>query len=202
MTTVTERPWQRDLWLYTQVLVAAGLGLLASLVLSVEAFRLAENPTAHLACNINAVLSCGQVGSTEQAHLFGFPNAFLGLITEPVLMTIAVFGLVLPKMPRWILSATQVAVIVGVVFSYWMLFQSVFVIRALCPWCLLVTTTTTLSFVAVTVLNVRHGRWKRKGLQGALQRALIYDLDAFGLVAWFLVVLTVIMVQFGSALFS
>ncbi|WP_240777607.1 vitamin K epoxide reductase family protein [Nonomuraea basaltis] len=51
--------------------------------------RLAADPGADLSCNINSVVSCGAVGSSWQAHLFGFPNAFLGLVAEPVVITIA-----------------------------------------------------------------------------------------------------------------
>ncbi|MEQ4724193.1 vitamin K epoxide reductase family protein [Nonomuraea sp. B19D2] len=40
-----------------------------------------------MSCNINSVVSCGTVGSSWQAHLFGFPNAFLGLVAEPVVIT-------------------------------------------------------------------------------------------------------------------
>ncbi len=39
---------------------------------------------------------------------------------------------------------------VGVIFAYWLLYQSTFVIGALCPWCVLVTVSTTFVFVSMT----------------------------------------------------
>lgn len=75
------------------MLVSSLANLVASFVLALDAIKLAENPSADLRCNINAVLSCGTVGLSWQASVFGFPNAFLGLIAEPVVITIAVAAL-------------------------------------------------------------------------------------------------------------
>ncbi|TCC36620.1 vitamin K epoxide reductase family protein [Kribbella speibonae] len=182
-------------------MLASTAGLIASLVLSVDAYRLAQDPQTGPSCNINAVLSCGSVGSSEQAHVFGFPNAFLGLITEPVVLTIAVCGLAGVRFPRWLLACAQGACTVGLGFSYWMLFESVFAIKALCPWCLLVTLTTTLVFAAITVLNVRNRTLPLPaGVQALAEQALSLDADAFALAAWILAVATVIVSRFGSAL--
>jgi uncharacterized membrane protein len=84
-------------WIFGTMLFSACLSLLASFVLSIDAVRLAEDPNVDLSCDINTIISCGTVGSTWQAELFGFPNAFLGLVAEPVVITIAVASLVLQR---------------------------------------------------------------------------------------------------------
>src|SRR5450756_105784 len=78
---------QSNVWIYTTMMLSACVSLLASFVLSVDAIALAKNPSANLACNLNATISCGTVGISWQAHLLGFPNAFLGLVAEPVVIT-------------------------------------------------------------------------------------------------------------------
>ena len=90
------------------MLVSSLLGIVASLVLSIDAIELAKDPTADLSCNINSVISCGTVGSSWQASLLGFPNAFLGLIAEPVVITIAVAALGGVRFPRWFMNAALV----------------------------------------------------------------------------------------------
>jgi len=129
---------------YIEMLVSSLIGLVASLVLSIEALALAENPFADLNCDINAVLSCGTVGASWQASLLGFPNAYLGLIAEPVVITIAVAALGGVRFPRWFMLSAQVVYFIGFAFAYWLFYQSFFVIGALCPWCLTITVTTTL----------------------------------------------------------
>ncbi|MDD9204882.1 vitamin K epoxide reductase family protein, partial [Georgenia sp. 10Sc9-8] len=84
--------------------------------------------------DINSAISCGAVAQAWQASLFGFPNAFLGLIAEPVVITIAVASLAVVRFPRWFMAAAQVVYLLGLVLAYWLFAQSYFVIGALCPW--------------------------------------------------------------------
>ncbi len=144
----------RHRWTYVEMLVSALLGLIAALVLSVEAITLAENPLADLSCDINAVLSCGKVGLSWQANLLGFPNSFLGLMAEPVVITIAVAAIGGVRFPRWFMISAQAVYLAGLLFAYWLFYQSFFVIGALCPWCLLVTVTTTFVFASLLRVNL------------------------------------------------
>jgi uncharacterized membrane protein len=162
------------------MLVSSLLGIVASLVLSIDAIELAKDPTADLSCNINSVISCGTVGASWQASLLGFPNAFLGLIAEPVVITIAVAALGGVRFPRWFMNAALVVYAIGLAFAYWLFLQAYFVIGALCPWCLLVTAATTLVFTSITRVNIldrnitfgRHQetveRWLRLGADTAV----------------------------------
>jgi hypothetical protein len=90
---------------WVTMLVASIASLVASLVLSIDALALAKDPNAALSCNINSVISCGTVGTSWQASLLGFPNAFLGLICEPVVITIAIASLGAVRFPRWFMVA-------------------------------------------------------------------------------------------------
>src|SRR5665648_230936 len=80
-------------WIFTSMLVGEILGLIAAFVLSVEALELAKNPNAALSCSVNVILNCATVAKHPTATLFGFPNSFLGMIAEPVVITVAIAGL-------------------------------------------------------------------------------------------------------------
>lgn len=142
---------------FVEMLVSSLLSLTASLVLSVEAVRLAADPASHAFCDLNAKISCSAVGLAWQSSLLGFPNAFLGLIAEPVVITLAVAALGGVRHPRWFMLAAQGVYTIGLAFAYWLFFQAYFVIGALCPWCLLVTATTTLVFFSMTRVNILEG---------------------------------------------
>jgi len=144
----------RHAWAYAEMLVGSVLGLVASFVLSVDAIELARNPAASFSCDISAKVSCSTVGLSWQASVFGFPNAFLGLITEPVVITLAVAALAGVRFPRWFMLAAQAVYLIGFVFAYWLFYQAYFDIGALCPWCLLITATTTMVFVSMTRINL------------------------------------------------
>ena len=193
---------QSDRWIYTTMLVSALLSLTASFVLSVDAIILAADPRAALACNINAVISCGTVGASWQASLFGFPNAFLGLIAEPVVITIAVASLGGVRFPRWFMLSAQVVYTLGLVFAYWLFFQAYFVIGALCPWCLLITLSTTLVFTSLTHVNIRDGNLYLRPRASRLARGFVRaDLDALFVALWLLGVAAMVVTKYATVLF-
>jgi uncharacterized membrane protein len=188
-------------WIFGTMLFSACLSLTASFVLSVDAIRLAADPNAALSCNINSVINCGSVGSSWQAHLFGFPNAFLGLIAEPVVITIAVASLGGARFPRWFMLAAQVVYTLGLVFAYWLFYQSMFNIGALCPWCLLVTVSTTLVFATLTHVNIRDGNlFLPSGLRATLHSAIQADLDVLVITIWLLTLALAVVLKYGNSL--
>ena len=193
---------QSDRWIYTAMLVSALLSLTASFVLSVDAIILAADPSAALACNINEVISCGTVGASWQASLFGFPNAFLGLIAEPVVITIAVASLGGVRFPRWFMLSAQVVYTLGLVFAYWLFFQAYFVIGALCPWCLLITLSTTLVFTSLTHVNIRDGNLYLPQRASELARGFVRaDLDVLLVAVWLLGITAMVVTKYATVLF-
>jgi len=142
---------------YLEMLIGSVIGLIAAFVLAVDALTLAANPDAIFSCDISAKISCGTVGTTWQANLLGFPNAYLGLISEPVVITVAIAALGGVLFPRWFMLTAQAFYSIGFTFAYWLFFQSYFVIGALCPWCLTITLTTTLVFFSITRVNILDG---------------------------------------------
>lgn len=188
-----EPPRQIGAWL--EMLISSILGLVASLVLAIDAIKLAENPNADLSCNVSATISCGTVGTSWQASLLGFPNAFLGLMFEAVVIAFAVAGLGRTRFPRWYMLAVQGMYVVAIVFAYWLFFQAYFVIGAMCPWCLLITFTTLFVFTSMTRINIRHGNFGPR-VQRALEPALRYGLDIYGSILISAVIAAMVIVRY------
>lgn len=195
--SVVRRVRQSNRWIFATMLASALISLTASFVLSVDAVLLAADPNAALSCNINAVLSCGTVGTSWQASLFGFPNAFLGLVAEPVVITIAVASLGGVRFPRWFMASAQVVYTLGFLFAYWLFFQAYFVIGALCPWCLLVTLSTTLVFTSLTHVNIRDGNlYLPDRASAAARRFVAADLDALLIGVWLMAVVMMVVTKY------
>jgi uncharacterized membrane protein len=156
-----------------------------------------------LACNINEVISCGSVALAWQASVFGFPNAFLGLVAEPVVITLAVASLGGVRFPRWFMAAAQVVYTLGLVFAYWLFFESMFVIKALCPWCLLVTLSTTVVFSSLTHVNIRDNNlFLPASIHQRAALACTRGVDLVVVLLWLTAVVVAILVRYGAALFG
>lgn len=190
-------------WIFGTMLFSSVLSLIASFVLAVDAVKLAADPTAELSCDINEVISCGTVAAAWQSQLLGFPNAFLGLVAEPVVITLAVACLGGVRFPRWFMFAAQAVYTIGLGFAYWLFYQSMFHIGALCPWCLLVTLSTTLVFATLTHVNIRDGNlFLPARLQETLAGALRANLDLIVVVIWLLTLTLAVVVKYGDLLFG
>ena len=188
---------------YVEMLVSSLIGLVAALVLSIEALELAKDPLADLGCNINSVLSCGTVGASWQASLLGFPNAYLGLIAEPVVITLSVAALGGVRYPRWFMLSAQAVYTIGLGFAYWLFVQSYFVIGALCPWCLTITVTTTLVFASMTRINILENNFRlSESAYRSLAGWLKAGADVLGCILIFAVLTAMIVLKYGSALFG
>lgn len=141
------------------LLLIAGLaGAAAAFVLTVEKIALISDPTYVPSCSINPVLSCGSIMTTDQAEVFGFPNSLLGLLGFPVLAATGAAILAGTHLRRWYWLGLQVGVTFGLGFVSWLVFQSLYRIAALCPYCMLVWAVVIPAFWYVTLANLAAGR--------------------------------------------
>lgn len=200
--------WRHSaVWVYLVMLAASAVALLVSLLLSAETLELARQPDQQLSCDVNAVLSCSTVAQSWQAEIvkFGslsYPNAFFGIAAESVFVTIAVIGLARVAVPRWFAACTWFGGLAALCYSYWLTSQSLFVINALCPWCLVLMFATTIQFMSlshatavVQELPVRkHGKWRWLDTYYRLNYDLMVN------VVWVLVLVVIILAKDGAAL--
>lgn len=190
-------------WTFGTVLVAAIAGLLAALALSIEKYHLLKDPDAVLSCSFNLVLNCSVVMQTWQASVFGFPNSLIGVVLYPAAIVLAIFALSKVELPRWILITAQVIASLGALFAYWLLFQSVYVIEVLCPWCLVVTFVTTLIFASITHYNLRENTFQfSKSVNKKIHIFLQKDYDKLLTASWIMLLIALVIVKFGESLFA
>jgi uncharacterized membrane protein len=192
-----------DRWIFASMLVGAILSLLASFVLSVEAVELARNPNAQLSCSVNAIVNCATVAAHPSASLFGFPNSFLGMVAEPVVITVAIAGLAGVKFPRRFMFVAQICYTLGLIFALYLFYMSFFIIQALCPWCLLVTATTLFVWFAITRYNIRENNlYLSKDLLKKAKRFVERDYDKLVLFSIIFVLVAAILIKYGKGLFA
>lgn len=198
---LAQRLTQRHIFI--TMLIASVFSFIASFVLSVEAIHLAGNADATFSCDINAVISCGAVARSEQANLFGFPNAFLGMIAEAIVITVALAAIGGVKFPRWYMFTAQIVYTLGLFFAYWLFFQSYFFIGALCPWCLLITFVTTIVFFEMTAYNIlQNNLFLKEKVQERLVGWLKKGFDIIVVLLIFVTLTLMILGKYGMVLFS
>ncbi len=120
------------------VLIGGVIGLFASMTLTVEKVRILLDPIYVPSCNVNPIVSCGSVMTTPQASLLGFPNPLLGIAGFTVVVVTGVLAVAKVPLPRWYWIGLAVGILVGVAFVHWLIFQSLYRIGALCPYCMVV----------------------------------------------------------------
>ena len=95
--------------------------------------------------------------------------------------------------------SAQAIYTLGLVFAWWLFGVSYFKIGALCPWCLLITATTTLVWAGLTRLNVRE---RVIDLGPGARRFVANGSDWFVTIAVLLFMVTAIVVKYGSRLIA
>ncbi|MCH9274919.1 vitamin K epoxide reductase family protein [Bifidobacterium amazonense] len=200
------RGWRHGAtWTYLVMLAASAVALVVSFVLSAETLQLARNPNQILDCDINSVLSCSTVAQSWQSEIVKFaglsyPNAFFGIAAESVFVTVAVIGLARVRVPRWFAACTWLGGLAAILYSYWLTSQSLFVINALCPWCLALMFSTTVQFMALS-----HATVTVQGLPGRSRGLLTYyrlNYDLMADAVWIVAIVALIMVKDGAAIFA
>jgi uncharacterized membrane protein len=190
-------------WIFGTMLAFGVIGLLASFVLSIEEFHLLKNPDASLSCSFNVVLNCSTVMKTWQASVFGFPNMFIGLMAYPVVVTVAVVGLTGASFKGWFIRTATICYGLGAVFAYWLFFNSLYAIEVLCPWCLVVTFSTTILFSIISHYSLRENIFNMpkafyKKTLPLLERDVLKMITA----GWIVLMIALVFLKFGDALFA
>lgn len=146
------------------ILAAGGfVGFVAAFTLAVEKIKLIQDPSFVPSCNLSPLLSCGSVMNTPQASAFGFPNPLIGIAGFAIVMTIGFALLSGAKFKRWFWLGLQGGVVFGLGFISWLIFQSVYRIGALCPYCMVVWSVMIPIFWYTTLYNIRSNNIKVRG---------------------------------------
>ncbi|MCG7308019.1 MULTISPECIES: vitamin K epoxide reductase family protein [Brachybacterium] len=171
------------------------IGLVMAVVLLVEKIALIEDPAYVPSCSLDPVLSCGSVMETPQASAFAIPNPILGIAGFSAVLTLGLAILAGARTAHWMSVLIQIGVTFAVLFVHWLIGQSLYEIGALCPYCMIVWAVTIPLFWFTTLHHLR--RWTRDS-GPATHRAvtLLHEFRLPMVVAWYLVILTLIAVRF------
>ena len=137
------------------VLIAGVIGLIASVTLTAEKIRLLTDSSYVPSCNLNPVLSCGSVMVTPQASLLGVPNPLIGIAAFTVVVVTGLLTVAKVALPQWYWIGLAAGTLVGAVFVHWLIFQSLYRIAALCPYCMVVWAVTISLLVVVASIAFR-----------------------------------------------
>jgi uncharacterized membrane protein len=141
------------------ILVVGGIiGIFASIELIIQKIAVLSDPDFVPNCDINPILSCGSVISTEQASLFGFPNPVLGVIGFTIVIMFGALLFTGVELPRFMWLGLNFGALAGMVFVIWLVSQSLYAIGALCPWCMVVWAVTIPIFWQVTTDNLASNK--------------------------------------------
>ena len=163
----TEQEINSGSYRQTAWILAVGgiIGIFASIELIIQKIAVLSDPDFVPNCDINPILSCGSVISTEQASLFGFPNPVLGVIGFTIVIMFGALLFTGVEMPRLMWLGLNFGALAGMVFVIWLVSQSLYVIGALCPWCMVVWAVTIPIFWQVTTDNLASNKLRLgKGL--------------------------------------
>lgn len=124
----------KSLWLV--MAGASFVGLVSSLVQTIEKISYAKNPTAPLSCDLNAIFSCSNVFDAWQSSVFGFSNSLLCMIFFALTAGVALAGATGSALNRKLRLVFHFFSVFFLGFGAWYLWQSTFRIGYICIFCL------------------------------------------------------------------
>lgn len=175
--------------------ICGAIGFVAAFVLTLEKIELIKNPAYNPTCNLSPLISCGSVMKTWQASAFGFANSLVGIAGFAAITTIGVGLLAGAAFKRWFWRGLQAGTVFGMGFIIWLQYQSVYQIKALCPYCMVVWVVMIPIFWYTTLYNFREGHIPTpKKLRRVVNAAQRHHADV--LIVWYLLILLLILNHF------
>ncbi|AXK47186.1 vitamin K epoxide reductase family protein [Brachybacterium saurashtrense] len=176
------------------VLLLGGLiGWIASLELQVGKEFLLANPGASLSCDVNPFISCGNVMMTWQSSALGIPNMAIGLAGFALMGAIGALMLSRTALPAWFRWARLGGMTFAFGYVHFLAISTLFVIRALCPWCMVIWSVTAPMFFATLARTIESGDLPVPApLAAVLRRWVVLTL------LWYLLVIVVIALAFRA----
>ncbi|HIA92125.1 TPA: vitamin K epoxide reductase family protein [Candidatus Saccharibacteria bacterium] len=174
------------------ILVIGGLiGLVASGVLVIEKLNIAANPDYVPSCSLNPILACGSVMETDQAEAFGFPNMLIGVASFSVLITVGMALFAGARFKKWFWQGLLAGSIFGAGFITWLFYHSVYVIGALCLYCIIVWA----AVIPIFIFTLQQYA-ERYAAKSKLTKFFTYVKPYQLVVVWYLLIAVAILIEF------
>ena len=133
-------------WGVVLILVLAFFGLADSIYLAQH-----EASGAPLICNIQNLSGCNIVANSQYSRIFGIPTADFGVLFYSILFVLAALELAL--FDRLLRRVLQGLALIGLAVSIFSTFVQIFLIGALCVYCLASAVITVLVFILATLIE-------------------------------------------------
>jgi uncharacterized membrane protein len=153
MTEQRTRYTGYGIWL----IIASVVGWWAAFQLTIEKFTLAQNPDAALSCDVSVMLQCGKNLDSWQGSVFGFPNPIIGLTGWMAVLVMGVAVIAGVRFPRWFWGLFGLGITGAFAFICWLIWQSIYNLHTLCPWCMVTWSVVIPTFLATVVHLFRNG---------------------------------------------
>lgn len=144
---------------YALILVGL-IGLSAATTLTREKIELIKDPNYVTACSINPIVACSPVINSDQASAFGIPNPILGIFGFTALAVAGFSILAGGKFISWWWRFLWLGCLLGFIFSFWLAYQTLYAIGALCIYCMVVWSICIPIFYYVSLYNFQQGHIK------------------------------------------
>lgn len=139
------------------LVVVAVVGFFAAFRLTVDKVVTFIDPSAAPSCNVSVLVQCGVNLKSWQGSLFGFPNPLLGVGGWIAVLLVGIMLLAGLQFTRWFWIAFNVGLTLALALVVWLIYQSVFQLHTLCPWCMVTWAVALPTFWLVTFRNFAVG---------------------------------------------
>jgi uncharacterized membrane protein len=139
------------------LVVFSVVGFFAAFRLTVDKVGTFINPAVAPTCNYSLLVQCGVNLKSWQGSLFGFPNPLLGVGGWIAPLVVGLMLLAGIRFARWFWIALNVGLAGALALIVWLIYQSIFVLGTLCPWCMVTWAVVIPSFWLVTLYNLKSG---------------------------------------------
>jgi uncharacterized membrane protein len=173
------------------LLIGSLVGWISALALMIDKEYLLQNPGATLSCDVNPFISCGNVMMTWQASALGPPNQAIGLTGFAIMGAIGALMISGTRLPTWFRWARLGGMTFAFGYIHFLAISAIFVIRALCPWCMVIWTVTAPMFFASLAHSVESGDLRPPRPLATLLRHWVVLT-----IAWYALVVLVILAAF------
>ena len=139
------------------LVVAGVIGFFAAMRLTVDKVGTFTDPSTAPSCDVSVLVQCGKNLESWQGSLFGFPNPLVGVGGWTAVIMVGIMVLAGLRFGRWFWIAFNIGVAGALVFVCWLIYQSIFVLTTLCPWCMATWLVTIPTFWLVTLYTLKSG---------------------------------------------
>lgn len=188
--------------IYPYVLAIGGsVGMIAMTWQASERIHMLKHPDLALSCNLSPIVDCGGVLDNHLSAIFGFPNAFLGMIFFTILATSGLMLLAGGALKNWYRHFVIAVSLVLFLFSTWFFGVSLYILGKICIFCVAgwVVTMPLFWYGLLFYLSTATGRLKQKS-GSFLSFSLKHHLDVLLLI--YVVMIALYFIRFNYYYFS